>query len=211
MIGKKSKKNNESVITFLFLPAHLRLIAFLFGLLVIIVNVTDFKLSVLGLAILALGIFCFGLSLYDDTWNFDMGEKKVRRRRGFFLIPFYTEVDFEEVYAVVINEYERRLTKAQFSEIVVVLKNGKQVKLDYDKTDKIKDSIRDAGILQRYFSQIQAADIEHSLLEELDNSLDSANSTVAPDESENDSPVQMNEHTSEEHTDASTALDNINT
>ena len=127
------------------------------------------------------------------------------------MIPFYTELDFEEVYAVVINEYERRLTKAQFSEIVVVLKNGKQVKLDYDKTDKIKDSIRDAGILQRYFSQIQAADIEHSLLEELDNSLDSANSTVAPDERANDSPIQMSEHTSEENTDASTALDNINT
>ena len=113
---------------------------------------------------LLLGLFCFGLGLYDDSWRFDMAEKIASRTFGFWLLPTKKVIPFDEIQNVSVFEFKRPLTKTSFTEITVALKNGKKTKLAYDKTSKIPDLISQAETLQTYFFNRNASEIENLIL-----------------------------------------------
>ena len=80
MKQSKTKQNTtQGGILFEALPLPLRLIVLFFGLAVLLANITGFSLGIIPIVMLLLGLFCFGLGLYDDSWRFDMAKKIASR------------------------------------------------------------------------------------------------------------------------------------
>ena len=158
MKQSKTKQNTtQGGILFEALPLPLRLIVLFFGLAVLLANITGFSLGIIPIVMLLLG-------LYDDSWRFDMAKKIASRTFGFWLLPTKKVIPFDEIQNVSVFEFKRPLTKTSFTEITVVLKNGKKTKLAYDKTSKIPDLISQAETLQTYFFNRNASEIENLIL-----------------------------------------------
>ena len=165
MKQSKTKQNTtQGGILFEALPLPLRLIVLFFGLAVLLANITGFSLGIIPIVMLLLGLFCFGLGLYDASWRFDMAKKIASRTFGFWLLPTKKVIPFDEIQNVSVFEFKRPLTKTSFTEITVALKNGKKTKLAYDKTSKISDLISQAETLQTYFFNRNASEIENLIL-----------------------------------------------
>lgn len=157
----KNDQDNCDIIVFESLPLWLRLFAFLFGILILIASITRFQLNAISGFMFLLGTFFFLISLYEDRWSFNMSSQELIRFFGFFLYPIKKEFSFSEVRSLNIYEFEQILTKAKFSEVILTFKNGKEIKLVYDKTNKIKDLICKASILQDFFYNRNSAEAEN--------------------------------------------------
>ena len=161
---RMKQQTTQNTISFESLPLFLRIIAFLFGTMVLIANITGFHLNIISIFMLVLGTFCFLLSIYEDAWSFNMTTSEATRTFGFILTPFKKKISFDDIKAVTVFEFQRPITKASFTEVTVVFKNGKQTKLAYDKTNKIKDAIGKAEVLQTYFFNRNMAKMENLIL-----------------------------------------------
>lgn len=159
-----SADNADNIVEFKSIQIWMRLVAIVFGVLVLTANLTDFKLTVISIFMISLGAFCLFLGMYKDLWVFNLSKKEAIRKIGLFLLPVQKTFSFSEIQTVNIYEFVRPLTKEKFSEIVLVFKNGKQIKLDYDKTEKIKDSVENAKILRHIFYEQNIKDLESKIL-----------------------------------------------
>ncbi|MEL3908098.1 MAG: hypothetical protein P1P64_03680 [Treponemataceae bacterium] len=145
------KETDNTIIVFESLPLWMRFFAFFFGILILIANITQFKQNIISSFMILLGAFLFVISLLEDKWTFDMSSQELIRFFGFFLHPAKKRFSFNEVHSVRVYEFEQVITKTKFSEVTLSFKNGKKIKLAYDKTNKIKDLILKANILQDFF------------------------------------------------------------
>lgn len=142
---------DDRTIVFPSLKWQLRLVAFAFGLFVLIVNFYDFKLNAISVVMITLGLFCLYLSIIEDYWIFNMTTEEATHVVGFVLLPKKKLLPFSEIKTVAVYYFVRPLTQAQYAEIVLEFKNGKETKLGYDKVTKLKEEIANAEVLHTHF------------------------------------------------------------
>ena len=143
----------ENIIEFKSLSLWTRMPALAFGILVLASNIMHFRFNLICLFMLLLGGFCVAVSALEDSWSFDLENEKATRRFGFWLLPFQKIFSFEDIRSINVYEYIRPITKARFSDIILVLKNNKELRLDYDKSSTIKENIEKAEALRSIFYQ----------------------------------------------------------
>ncbi|PIE98849.1 MAG: hypothetical protein CR988_01350 [Treponema sp.] len=148
-----TEKQEDSTITFLPISIPLRVMALIFGAMLLIANLMAFKLSVISVILMSLGVFFVFLGLSDDTWIFNITTEKIHRKKGFLLFPKKTEYNFSEVASIDISEFNRNYKLGTFTEIMLKFKDGRKILIDYDKTKKLNDKIKSAKILQDIFAK----------------------------------------------------------
>ncbi len=145
---KQTAINTNTVIKFKFLKLWLRILTLVCGGAMLMVNLIQLKSGSYSIVSLILGLIIFITGLIENSWEFDLNKKQAIHKMGFILFPKKILIDFSVINSLNIDTYKQPARWGTFTEIYMLLEDGKKIAIDRDKTKRLDKEIEHIAIIQ---------------------------------------------------------------
>ncbi len=138
----------DVVVKFSFLKLWLRVLALLFGGGILLANSLAFFGGEYSIISIIFGGFFFLAGLFDNSWEFDVRKKQAIQKKGLVFLPKKRIINFSAIHEIKIETFKQPARLGTFTDIFIVLKDGKEFVIDRDKTKRLTEELEGIAIVQ---------------------------------------------------------------
>ncbi len=145
---KQKGINTNTIIKFYFLKPWLRIVTLICGGSMLIANLIMLRGGSYSIVSLILGLVIFIAGLIESSWEFDLEKKHAIQKKGLIFLAKKTIIKFSVINSLTIDTYKQPARWGTFTEIYMLLEDGKKIAVDRDKTKRLDKEIANISIIQ---------------------------------------------------------------
>ncbi|UTC66347.1 MULTISPECIES: hypothetical protein [unclassified Treponema] len=144
----ENKQEKDKIVKFFTLKLWIRISALIVGGAIFYLNISSMKDGQYSIIALIFGALFLAAALFENSWYFNITKKQAIQKAGIFFFPKTKIINFSEIHAIEIETFKRPARFGTFTEVKMILLDGKTIVIDNDKTKFLQRQLEELAEVQ---------------------------------------------------------------
>lgn len=145
---KKNDLKNDRIVKFVTVKLWLRLLAVIIGSIILYLNFKTIAEGQYSIVAIIFGLIFLIAGLIENSWYFNITKEEAVQKKGIILFPKTTVISFSVIHSIEVETFKRPARFGTFTEVKMILLDGKTIVIDNDKTKMLKRELEELKEVQ---------------------------------------------------------------
>ena len=144
----ENNPQKDRIVKFFTLKLWLRISALVIGGAIFYLNISSMKEGEYSIIALIFGTLFLAAGLFENSWYFNITKEQAIQKAGIFFFPKTKIINFSAIHSIEIETFKRPARFGTFTEVKMVLLDGKTIVIDNDKTKFLQKQLEEIAEVQ---------------------------------------------------------------
>lgn len=133
----------DRIVKFVTVKLWLRLLAIIIGSIILYLNFTTISEGQYSILAIIFGLVFLTAGLTENSWYFNITKEEAVQKKGIIFFPKTTAINFSVIHSIQVETFKRPARFGTFTEVKIVLLDGKTIVIDNDKTKMLQRQLEE--------------------------------------------------------------------
>lgn len=144
----ENKQEKDKIVKFAALKLWIRMSALVIGGAIFYLNISSMKDGQYSIIALIFGAVFLAAGLFENSWYFNVTKEQAIQKTGIFFFPKTKIINFSAIHSIEIETFKRPARFGTFTEVKMILLDGKTIVIDNDKTKVLQRQLEEIAEVQ---------------------------------------------------------------